>query len=116
MPNFDSGTLYLCELNNMADDGDMPSEKLTRVARHWYQERMIGMSRQYLAKGVNEQIDMLVRIHHDRTAKIGMYVVLGNGDQFRITNITMIVGDDGLRYTDLTLMRLEDFYDVADES
>ena len=110
----DDGIVYLCELNNEAEDGDMPKERLEKVARHWCGMRTIGMNRQYLAKGVNEQIDMLIRIHWDKRARINMYVLLGNGEQFRITNVTPIEDDaNGLRYSDLTLERLEEFYDVA---
>lgn len=107
----DDGILFICRLDNLAEDGDMPCEKLAKINRHWYEERVIGMNRQYLAKGVNEQIDLLVRIHHDRNVRIGMFAVLGNGEQFRITNVSHIT--DGLRYTDLTLERLDEFYDVA---
>lgn len=112
----DSGILFLCELNDIAEPGDMPKEGLTKIARHWYEERTIGMQRQYLAKGVNEQIDLLARIHFEPQAKIGLYAMLGNGEQFRITNIANGKGVDGLRYTDLTLTRLEDNFDVADTS
>ena len=111
----DSGILYLCELKNTAEPGDMPHDELVRIARHWYEERMIGMQRQYLAKGVNEQIDLLARIHHEPKARIGLYAVLGNGEQYRITNMSNGKNDDELRFTDLTLTRLEDYFDVADE-
>lgn len=94
----------------------MPHEELERIARHWYEERVIGMQRQYLAKGVNEQIDLMARIHHEPRARIGLYAALGNGDQYRIANVSHGKNNDGLRYTDLTLTRLEDYYDVADES
>ena len=110
----DNGILYICRLENVAEDGDMPSEKLVKINRHWYEERVIGMNRQYLAKGVNEQIDLMARIHHARKVRIGMFAVLGNGEQYRITNVTHIT--DGLRYTDLTLERLDEFYDVATET
>lgn len=110
----DDGIVYLCELNNEAEEGDMPKERLHKIARHWYGERTIGMNRQYLAKGVSEQIDLLIRIHWDRKARIGLYALLGNGEQFQITNVTRIEDDgNGLRYSELTLERLEDFYDVA---
>ena len=112
----DSGILYLCELNNAAEPGDMPEDVLKKVARHWYEDRVIGMNRQYLAKGVNEQVDMLVRTHYEPKARIGMYAMLGNGEQFRITNVTPIKDDDGLRMSELTLTRLEDYFDVAGET
>ena len=42
--------------------------------------------------------------------------MLGNGEQFRITNVSPIIDDDGLRMSELTLTRLEDYFDVADET
>lgn len=112
----DAGILYLCQLNDVAEPGDMPREALQKIARHWYEDRVIGMNRQYLAKGVNEQVDMLVRIHHEPKARIGLYAMLGNGEQLRITNVSPIIDDDGLRMSELTLTRLEDYFDVADET
>lgn len=116
----DSGILYLCELKDVNElissdysVGDMPHEELAKINRHWYEERMVGMNRQYLAKGVNEQVDMLVRIHFDKQVQIGMYAVLGNGEQYRITNVSRAIDEDGLRYVDLTLQRLEDYFNVA---
>lgn len=112
----DSGILYLCELNNVAEPGDMPKEALQKIARHWYEDRVIGMNRQYLAKGVNEQVDMLVWTHYEPKARIGLYALLGNGEQFRITNVTPVKNEDGLRMSELTLTRLEDYFDVAGET
>lgn len=109
----DAGILYLCQLNDVAEPGDMPREVLQKVARHWYEDRVIGMNRQYLAKGVNEQVDKLVKIHYEPKARIGLYAMLGNGEQFRITNVSPIIDDDGLRKSELTLTRLEDYFDVA---
>lgn len=121
----DSGILWTCELVNKAEGGNKPSFSLSKKRRHWYGERTVGYGRQYAAKGVNEQVDLLVRIHADRTARIGMYAVLGNGEQFRIDNVAQIVDDGynsgdpdggtGLSYTDLTLSRLEDYYDISAE-
>ena len=43
-----------------------------------------------------------------------MIALLGNGDQFRIANVTHAYDSDSrLRFTELTLERLEDFYNVA---
>lgn len=113
----DDGIVYLCELRDEAEPGDMPSERLHRIARHGFGIRTIGMNRQYLAKGADEQVDLLIQIHYESKARIGLYAALGNGEQFRITNCTMIISkENGLRYTELSLMRLEDYYDVADEA
>lgn len=111
----DDGIVYLAELSDESLPGEMPKEVLTKVARHWYEERTIGFRRQYAAKGVNEQIDMIIRIHWEKRARIGMYAVLGNGDQYQITNVAHAADDvSHLKYTELTLEKLEDFYDLPE--
>lgn len=127
---FDSGTLFVCNLTNTAENGDMPRYELERVNKYWFENRYIGYNRSYTAMGVNERIDMLVRIPRDETVRIGQYVELGNGDQYRISLIshgldvnprTKSVDSKyyrtptlvGLKYTELTLVRLDTNYDVA---
>ena len=62
----DSGTMFICELLNTAENGRMPIEVLNPINKHWYQERTIGMSRQYMAQGVNERVDRYVRLFGPR--------------------------------------------------
>lgn len=114
--DMNDGIVYLCRLTNTAEPGFKPVEVLTRVGRDWFENRTISFSRQYEAKGVNEQIDLLIRIHYNPAVRIGMYAVLGNGDQYRIDNVTIGYSDQSrLRYTELTLRKLEDNYDLSDE-
>lgn len=128
----DSGTLFICSLVNVADRGLMPKEVLHKVSKYWFEKRTIGISRFYEAKGVNEQVDLLVRIPPDNNIEIGQYVVLGNGDQYRITMVnhghdvweyTRMKKTDfingyqtsritGLDWTELTLMKVENYYDI----
>lgn len=108
----DSGTLFICELQNVAKNGFKPKYELVKIRKNWFGERTVGYNRQYLAKGVNEQVDMLVRIHYDSNCRIGMYAVLGNGEQFIIDNVQQILDENNLRYTDITLRRLEKNYDL----
>lgn len=124
------GVLFVCTLDNAADNGDMPREVLTKKYKYWFENRTVGINRQYLAKGVNEQVDLVVRIAKAVQVRIGMYAMLGNGEQFRITHVT--TGHEtyerhkivdkyyyrkpamvDLDYTELTLMRLENNYDLA---
>lgn len=126
------GVLFICTLDNTADNGDMPKEVLTKTNKYWFENRTVGINRQYLAKGVNEQVDLVVRIMKATQVRIGMYAVLGNGEQFVITHVTTgreiyerhkIVDRNYYRkpamvdldYTELTLMRLEKNYDLATE-
>lgn len=111
----DDGIVNLCTLTDISAPGEMAHEVLAKVARHWFEERIISFRRQYAAKGANEQVDMVIRIHYDKRARIGMYAVLGNGDQYRIDGVTPIVdGDTRQKDTELTLSRLEKFYDLAE--
>lgn len=113
--NFDDGIVYLCSLTDISKPGLKPKEVLTKFARHFFEQRTISFRRQYAAKGANEQIDMLIRIHFDPRARIGTYAVLGNGEQYRIDNSTAgLDTESNLRYTELTLSRMEEFYDVLE--
>ena len=108
----DSGSLTVCKLKNTAAAGQMPVMQLAQQSTHYYGERTVGYNRQYAAMGVNQQIDMLVRIWQDRGVKIGMYAVLEDDSQYRIDNVQHLLDSDGLEVTDLTLSALEEFYDV----
>ena len=108
----DSGILTVCSLENKAQKGSMPQEKLIPRSEHYYGERTVGYGRQYAAKGVQEQVDMLVRIWQDRGVRIGMYILLETEEQFRIDNVQHLLDEDGLRVTDITLQRVDDLYDV----
>lgn len=126
----DDGVLFVCDLVNDAGNGEMPSETLSIVNKYWFENRTIGFSRFYTAQGVNQRVDRLVRIPWDMNIQIGQYAVLGNGEQFRITMVSH--GEDtnprtkmvdskyyrqpviaGLKYTELTLTRVENYYAVA---
>lgn len=115
----DSGTMYICKLENVAENGRMPRQVLVPVNKHWYQERVIGLHRQYLAKGVNERVDLLAYVHFDPKIRAGMFVVLGDldsGEQMRINYMNHIIEENtNLRYTTLNCQRLEKLYDVATE-
>ena len=114
MINLDSGIVYICDVTNIAENGKKPQYALTKIARLWYADRAIGYGRQYAAMGVNAQVDMLIRTKYTAKIRIGRYAMLGNGDQFRITNISPVYDDDThLRGMDVSLTRLDNKYEVA---
>lgn len=94
----------------------MCAEVLVKDNVHYYGERTVGYGRQYAAKGVSEQVDLLVEIWQDRSARIGMYALLDTGEQYRIDNVQHKLNEDGLRVTWLTLRRLDDLYDIAENT
>lgn len=112
----DSGTMYVCELRNIAAKGNMPKQVLFPINKHWYQERAIGMHRQYEAKGVNERVDLLAYVHYDPKVRAGMYIVVGDrmlGEQMIIRQVSsMIEENTNLRYTSLSAERLDKNFDV----
>ena len=123
----DAGIVTICTLENTAVAGDMPKSKLVPLMYEdkeltWqFEERTVGMNRQYQAKGVSERVDMLIRIWR-APVRIGMYAVLTDydgqenedGDQYRIDNVQQLIDDHGLKVTDLTLYRLEEYYEVSE--
>lgn len=112
----DSGTMYICELRNIAENGAMPKQVLFPINKHWYQERTIGMTRQYEAKGVNERVDLLAYVHFDYHIRAGMYIVIGDrmlGEQMIIRQVSHVIEENtNLRYTSLSCERLDQNYDV----
>lgn len=120
----DAGRIIICRLENVASSGEMPSDALVTVATADFEERVIGYGRQYDALGVNEQIDMLVRIWREPLVRIGMYAVLTDyegqinedGDQYRIDNVQHLLDADGLKVTDITLSRMDELYDVTGQA
>ena len=117
----DSGILTLYKLTNTAANGRMPEMKLVEYDRAYYGERTVGYNRLYAAKGVNQSIDKLIRIWRNDAVEVGDYVILEDVDlvknkprQYRVDAVQQLTDDDGLKVTDLTLSRLEKFYDVID--
>jgi hypothetical protein len=126
----DDGVLYICDLDNTAENGNMPREYLRIINKYWFENRYIGYGRSYAAQGVNERIDRLVRVKQSQLIHVGQYAVLGNGEQYRITLVshgqdvnerTKMVNSKyyrqptvvGLKYTELTLVKLENNYDIT---
>lgn len=111
----DAGVLSVCSLTNTAQAGDMPKEELTAVATAYFEERTVGYNRYFTAIGVNERVDMMIRTWRMPEARAGMYAVLSsseNDGQYRIAQVQHLLDDDGLKVTDLSLTRLETFYEL----
>lgn len=110
----DDGLLTFYSLNNISLPGRMPVEKLVSVSTAFYSRLTVGVTRYYAAAGANRNFDVLVRCHNTLTVPEGSkFVILEDGKQYRIDVVQEIVERDAV---DLTLVRLEDFYDVADET
>ncbi len=106
-------TLVIYSLQNTADAGAMPVEQLVEVSTEFFEDRTIGYGRNYAALGVNQQIDRLVRIWRNNAVTTKHYVVI-DGDQYRVDFVQHTTDEDGLKITDLTLVRLDDNFDVEE--
>ena len=105
----DRGLLTLYDLVTTSTSGDMPVEKLSSVGTAYYAEKTVGYNRIYAARGANQEIDTVVRCYNTDVPYSAKYVVLEDGNQYQISVKQKIVDEDA---TDLTLVRLEDYYDV----
>lgn len=120
----DDGSVEFFDLTNVADPGAMPEEKLVSAgSAQGFSEVTFGVTRQYLAKGVDEQVDMVIQIWPEAVRpKIGQIAVLTDyeyqeneeGDQFRIDDARKMQEDE-LDFFQLTLRRLESNYDLQRE-
>ena len=108
----DMGVLTLYDLVTTSTSGDMPIEKLSEVGKAYYAEKTVGYNRIYAARGANQEIDTVVRCYNTDVPYSAKYVVLEDGNQYQISVKQKIVDEDA---TDLTLVRLEDYYNVDSE-
>ena len=111
----DSGTCRIYTVTDAAENGEMPAPTLHEYGDYeWsFEDRMISYSRQYAAMGADQQIDRIIRIWRT-PVRIGDVVVIGD-EQYRIDNVQPTLDDDSLQVVDLTLRRLEENYDIAEQ-
>lgn len=106
----DGGILTICSLQNLGENGFMPQDKLVPIGTAFFAYRTIGVNRLYAALGANRDIEKLVRCWNTKYPDDGKYVIIDDV-QYRVDAVQQIVNEDA---ADLTLVRLEDFYDVAE--
>lgn len=106
----DAGKLTVYQLQNTAVAGRMPKEQLVRICDAYYDERTVGVTRAYAALGAKQQIDKLVVAYNVSLPVGAEYVILEDGNQYRIS-LKQLERDNVL----LTLERLEECYDVDPE-
>lgn len=112
----DDGILTFYELSNISQPGRMPVEQLASVGTAFYGRRIVGVTRLYAALGANRNFDTLVRCYNTPTVPLAsdgihtaQFVILEDGLQYRIDAVQEQTDIDAV---DLTLVRLEQFYDI----
>lgn len=108
----DGGILTICSLQDVRENGFMPKEKLVQEGTAFFSYRTIGVTRMYAALGANRDIEKLVRCWNTDVPETGMYVIIDDV-QYRIDVAQAVVDEDAV---DLTLVRLEEFYDVTGQT
>lgn len=113
---FDGGLVKVYKIGEVSLPGDMPVEGLTFYQSFYFEERSIGMTRNYMAMQSNKQIDRLIRIWQDRAVDVGCVCLITDGVdtdvQYRVASNQHQVNDEGLKVTDLTLEKVGTLYDV----
>lgn len=113
----DDGLVGIYTLTNSAPAGNMPKMSLAKQSEAYFQNRVIGYGRMYAAMGVNESIDLLIRLWYDPAIRVGQCAVITDSDfngQYHIDMVQHTTNEDGLKVTDLTLTRLEETYAIAE--
>lgn len=106
----DGGIVKLYALENIAEPGFMPVQKLVFKGKAYYSYVTAGITRIYAALGADRQFDMVIRAHNMIELPDGVkYAVPEDGRQYRIDPAQPIYDEDAI---DLTLVRLEEYYDV----
>lgn len=106
----EGGLISLYALENVAEPGFMPSEKLVFKSRFYFAHVTTGVTRRYAALGANRDYNAVVRCWNASLIDGVKYAIDEDGIQYRIDVAEPIHDIDAV---DLTLVRLEDFYDVA---
>lgn len=110
----DSGILRLCALRNIARAGRMPTEKLVIIDTAFCSNVTTGVTRYYAAQGANKEYSRVVMLWNVVTIDPEIKYVIDEDDtQYRIDYESPQYDNDSI---ELTLVRLEDFYDVAEEA
>lgn len=109
----EGGIVTLYALENIARPGLMPTEKLVPKGTAFYAKVTSGVTRRYAALGANREYDFVIRCWNMTELPEGVkYAIPEDGKQYRIDPAEPIFDADAI---DLTLTRLEDYYDVLTE-
>lgn len=116
--SFNGGIVKIYQISEIVEPGDMPVEGLyTLFAQFRFEERKIGVTRNYMAMQNNQQIDRLIRIWQDRYIQPGFICTIDDGvdndAQYRLARVEHLLSDEGLKLTDLTLERLDELYELS---
>lgn len=108
----DGGLVRVCTLEETNEPGFMPVEKLVEQKRYFAGKVQTGITRMYAAAGANEQYDLVIQCFNalGDFPERAKYVLDERGAQYQINHKREIYKSDAM---ELTLTKVEDYYDVA---
>ena len=111
----EGGLIGLYTLEDVAEAGLMPCEKLVHKHDYYFSKVVTGVTRRYAALGANRNYNAVVRCWNCQPDEVDgvKYAVDEDGIQYRIDVTEPKYDSDAM---DLTLVRLEDFYDIAEQT
>ncbi len=113
IPMREGGIVKLYALENVSRPGFMPNEMLVEKGSAYYAKRTSGVNRRFTAEGPARDYAYVIRCWNTPELPEGVvYAIPEDGNQYRIDPAEPIFDHDAI---DLTLVRLEDFYDVFTE-
>lgn len=108
----DDGVCKLYRVVSRSPAGGKPGRQMEYLCDHWYQERVVGVTRHYTAMQAGKRIERVIRIWREPRITAGDCCV-DNGSQYRIEQVQHLLNEDGLQVTDLTLERQGAQYEAA---
>lgn len=107
----EGGIMRLYTLEDTATPGFMPTEKLVYNCEFYCSKVTTGITRRYAALGANRDYSAVVKCWNCTITDDVKYAMDEDGVQYLIDFAQPIHDEDAV---ELTLVRLEDFYDVAE--
>ena len=108
--SYPDGMVRLYTVENAAEPGDAPKERLALRHSLRYEERTVGVTRHYAAMQANDRVDMVLRCQRVPVSALDV-AIPNDGKQYRITLIQH-PKDVEPPCMDLTLRRLEMDYEL----
>lgn len=113
---FDDGIVRIYQLNNIAPNGEKPKYKLTLRSAFYFGFDVLGINRYYTALQAKVQLSHIINVPGWDVVSPTDIAVLEDGTQYRIPMIQPMLDDNALRITKLSLERISQAYEYADET
>lgn len=106
---FNDGVVKIYRLENVAEEGNRPVEKLKLKETLRYKERTVGMGRYWTGFQNNVKIDRLLRVNKRNTVSTQDVAIPNDGNQYIVKQVQYI---EDLKVMDISLERIEQDYDL----